>query len=512
MSEILLDDPKPMSQSLLWNLQKDAYTQFGIQAWGKHRVPFYITSNCFTAKCYAYVVMGYIRDIVNQGAVDPAHPIHIIDLGAGTGRFGYFFLVELMRFLETSSLKHIKIRYVLTDISEDNMAFWLKHPLMKPFFERGVLDYAYFEHSQTEPLHLRLSNEVLSKENVVNPMVVIANYFFDTIPHDLFRVKDGVLEEGKVILTAKKNEGDAAEVNIHDPAIINQLKCQYTYSPVENSNYYADARLNVILEEYRKEFNDCTFLFPIGGLQSINAFVDHSSGRMMLLSGDHGACSDQQLQEGGEPQLALHGSFSFGVNFNAITRYFRSLGGFSHTAFTDTVFGVVACVLGKKAVDYPELNLAFQEQMFHYEPRDYWKLVSQAEDKWKTPTMEHMIIVLKLGNSDSMSFQAFFNRIREVLPSASDRQKQQLYELIKRTKVYFYPVNEESGNFILNMGVLLYDLHHHRDSLEFFEYALEITGPNATVLKNMAICHRVLGDEATALALEAQAAPLPELM
>jgi hypothetical protein len=36
-------------------------------------------------------------------------------------------------------------RYVMTDFTQHNIDFWLKHPPLVPLFEEGVLDCALFD-------------------------------------------------------------------------------------------------------------------------------------------------------------------------------------------------------------------------------------------------------------------------------------------------------------------------------------------------------------------------------
>lgn len=514
MQEVILDSAKRMSHSLLWKLQKDAYCQFGIQAWGKHRVPSYITSNTFTTKAYAHVVLGFLRDCLSSHVLDLSEPIYIIDLGAGTGRFAYFFIKKLLQALDALELTEIKICYVLTDISHENIAFWQQHPLLEPFFKKGVLDCAYFEHSQKKPLELIKSKKILNEKEIVNPPVLIANYFFDTIPHDLFRIKDGKLEEGHATILAKPPEDFAeSDISIDNPAIIKHLQCRYSYHPIDSHHYYPDPLLNDILQQYEREFNDCTFLFPIGGFETLSHFIEWSKGRLLLLAGDHGVYTDQQLRKWGEPQLALHGSFSLSVNFHAMARYFRYQNGIVHAAFADTLFGVMAAILegGVQGMRFLETAWAFEENIRYFEPKDYWELVNQSEKQWKTPTMEQILLLLKFGIWDSMSFQTFFNQMRIELTHASEGQKERLLEGIALTMEAFYPITPESGNFILNLGVLYHDLHRYQESLNFFERSMQITGPNATVLKNKAICHRKLGNEKAAIACETEAIGLPEI-
>lgn len=248
MVEHIIEREQRLSRSLLWKLQETAYQQFGIGAWSQQGVPSYITSNPYTAKCYAQVVAGFLGDMVDNGQMDPSYPVYILDLGAGSGRFAFLFLRELFSVLKASRLFCLKIQYVMTDIVESNLVFWRQHPLLKPYFQNGVVDSAIFHHAQKIPMQLLGSGAILDEALLVNPMVVIANYFFDTIPQDLFRVQKSMLEEGRAILLA---EG-SAPWSTSDPTIINRLRCQYNYEPVVEENYYADPNMNAILEMYRK--------------------------------------------------------------------------------------------------------------------------------------------------------------------------------------------------------------------------------------------------------------------
>src|SRR5690606_15086841 len=139
---------------------------------------------------------------------------------------------------------------------------------------------------------------------LVNPMVAIANYFFDTIPQDLFRVQKGMLEEGRAILLA---EG-STPLSTSDPTIINRLRCQYNYEPIVEENYYADPNMNAILEMYRKACAGSSFLFPIGALETMRRLRACARGRLFFIAGDQGVSPLQQVRSWGEPKLASPGT------------------------------------------------------------------------------------------------------------------------------------------------------------------------------------------------------------
>ncbi len=81
------------------------------------------------------------------------------------------------------------MRYVMTDIAEKNRIFWRRHRLLEPFFREGILDTAHFHHEGSDALVLEGNGETM--RGFKNPPIVIANYFFDTIPQSLYRLGDG---------------------------------------------------------------------------------------------------------------------------------------------------------------------------------------------------------------------------------------------------------------------------------------------------------------------------------
>lgn len=497
MVTTVLETEKRLSHSLLWNLQNQAYTTFGIKAWSHYGVPSYITSNTYTVRSYVQVVLGFLRDSLPH--LNLEHPIYIFDLGAGTGRFAYLFLKELLRFMSQGSLSPIKICYVMTDIASSNIEFWQQHPYLKPYFDKGILECAFYNYEQHDPIRLIHRNQVLTKKAMANPLILIGNYFFDTIPQDLFRVKNGRLEEGRVTLEVASEK---EVIDPLDPNLINRLNSKYSYHPIEDaSSYYSNPHLNAILEDYRQKFDGCSFLFPIGAYHVLDTFIKLSGSRLMLLAGDQGVCTEAQVRHWGEPRLALHGSFSIAVSYHAIASYFHHLKGHGFlTTLSDPAFVVMAGVLEKnKKIVFAEMAMAFETFIDSFEPSDYWKLVSLTEEQWKDPPLEQILLLLKLGRWDAMSLNAFIPRIRTILPKATTNQKQQLEKIIDQVWDQFYPVTSYEGSFVMNLGIVLSEMMLYSKALTYFDRAIELEGPSSAALSNMATCYKHLGNEKAAL-------------
>ena len=93
-----LEEPKPLSQSVLWSLQRAYFERAGIAAWSAGAVPMWVTSNPFIAAAYARVVRAFLHDWEagpGGSALDPGQPVYVVELGAGSGRFAYHFLRRL---------------------------------------------------------------------------------------------------------------------------------------------------------------------------------------------------------------------------------------------------------------------------------------------------------------------------------------------------------------------------------------------------------------------------------
>jgi hypothetical protein len=168
--------------------------------------------------------------------VDPSEPLYIIELGTGSGKFSYFMLKALEEMQEVCDFPFKKIVYVMTDFTESNFKFWVDHPALKSYFERGLLDAGIFDAVNDDSIRLFRSGKVLSKGSVVNPICIVANYLFDTLYHDIFQVDSGELKEG-LVSVGSKNESESDPL---DPEIIGRLENEYRYETVDPSTYYSD--------------------------------------------------------------------------------------------------------------------------------------------------------------------------------------------------------------------------------------------------------------------------------
>ena len=84
-----------LSQSQLWNHQKSFYAEMGPDAW-MQKIPFFSTSNSFIANAYVNIIASFM-DQWDRANPDSDEPFYIIELGTGTGMFGFHVLSQLQK-------------------------------------------------------------------------------------------------------------------------------------------------------------------------------------------------------------------------------------------------------------------------------------------------------------------------------------------------------------------------------------------------------------------------------
>jgi len=488
----ILEQHQPFSRSLVWKLQQNFFAQRGIQAWSQGVVPHYVTSNPYIARAYSKVVFGFLRDCYSVepectnaefSPFDPGQPLYIIELGAGSGRFSFHFLKQFLDVRARSVLKDVPIKYVMTDFAERNLDYWRTHDSLRPFVEQGVLDFALFDAEQDQEIKLIHSGDVLSSETVGNPPVILANYFFDSIRHDVFHVRNGQLYESLVTISSQQEEPD-----LNDPELLNRIKIVYDDHPV-GAHYYEDPDLNRILRDYQQRMADTSLIFPCLALQCISRLRHLSGDRLLLISTDQGYMHEQSLLGRGEPKMHLHGSFSMMVNYHAIGQYILNQGGrVLHTSHHHVSINICAFLLGNQAKDYIETRQAYDEAVEKGGPDDFYMLITAIEKNYEALSLEQLLAYLRLSGWDAKLFLDCFPALLNNLESASEQSRQELHSAIRQVWDSYYHIGEER-DLAFCMAMLLYGIEYHLEALDYFRYSLRLCGPDASTFYNMAMCH-----------------------
>ena len=229
---LLLDDAKPLRDSMLWTLQSAFYKTHGAAAWADSIVPSFITTNAYVASLYARVVIGFLRDWFTE---DPkSGPLDIIEIGAGSGKFGFLIVRALleMRAQWPNSQGTPPFTYILTDVSAANVEFWRTHECIAPLIAAGIVDTAVFD-AETQRTLTTTAGRTLKSGGTRAPVIAIANYVLDSLRQDAFRIVNGRLEEGLVALYSTAAEEPAP----HSPDVIARMRCVWSWRPCSPEIY-----------------------------------------------------------------------------------------------------------------------------------------------------------------------------------------------------------------------------------------------------------------------------------
>ena len=222
-----------LSQSPIWQLQRRYFAEAGIEAWRHNTVPSYVTTNPYIAGTYVRLVSAFLEDCRRSGALpSDGGPVHVVELGAGSGRFAHHFLTQ---FDDGAG----QVRYVLTDVSRANIDFWRGHPSFQKFVAQGRLDFARFDAEADDSIRLEHSGATIAP-GYARPLIVIANYVFDGIAQDAFVVENGRLHECQAIV----DEG--TPIDSSPSARIAAIGVNYQPQPAR-PDYYDDAAWNALL-------------------------------------------------------------------------------------------------------------------------------------------------------------------------------------------------------------------------------------------------------------------------
>ena len=351
-----------------------------------------------------------------------------------------------------------------------------------------MLDFARFDVERDEQLLLIHSREVLSSETLRNPLVVIANYLFDSIPQDSFSIADGQLCENLLTLTTPE-----AELDPTDPEILSRLKLEFERNPV-TAGYYDDPTWNRLLLDYKQRFSSVDFLFPTAALRCIRNLNRLTNRRLLLLSGDRGYRSDEALLQGeGRPTISVHGSFSMMVDYQILGEYCRLLGGqVMHPQHTHESLNVSAFMFGNSGDDFVETRLAYDEAIEKLGPDDFFTLKSGVEAVYHSLTLEQLLAFLRLSGWDYKRFWECLPIFKARLDQITSNQKQQLHEAILNVWESYLPIGE-ANDLAFDMGTLLLEMDLFPAALEFLQHSVDLYGEAPGTTYNMAVCHYNLG-------------------
>lgn len=479
-----------LSKSALWSKMQEYYNNIGPDAWQDELVPLQISSNKNLACAYANIIVAQINDWYSHNP-KTAHeePFYIIEIGAGHGKLGFYILKYLQEFMANFNLPFSLIKFIMTDIAAKNVESWFAHPALQPWLESGALDFAAFNAMSDQQINLQHSKATIKPGTLQKPIFMLCNYLFDSLSHDAFQVRKHKLHEVQI-----KIDSDADWADYFAKA-----KFSYEYVPVD-TNYYADAELNKILNYYCQNLEDGTFMIPVGGIDCINTLQKFTKEHLVLLLADKGQASIEFFDELDEPDIDIHGSISLMVNYDALKQYFTYKNGSAFLMPNLSVDFQVACFITATKVPLLQTRSAFMREMSGASPQDIVNLCyldDEVNPNFKN--LDQLLAMLNLTLWDPNVFydlhEMILDRI-EIEEITVEQDKALLYGA-KLVWEYFFKL-EKTQDLPFALGGLYYALDEYELGLKFFKLSIAEFGENAENLYNMAISYQAMDQDAEA--------------
>ena len=483
--------PVPLSRSVVWTWIGEYYERRGVAAWAGGPVPFHITSNAYMAHSYARTVLAHLHDLHARDALDPAEPVHVVELGTGHGRMSHLLLTRLRELVGASGLPPLRLRYVMTDAAESNLRDQARNPVLAAAIADGVLDQAHFDCTTSDRLVLRHAGVELGPGDVANPLVVVANYIFDSLPQDAFRVRLGRLEQGLV-----RTAGGTDEPDWDDPRCLEGLRLHYTHVAA-GPGHYGDPVRDAVLAAYAAELPDTAFSFPVGTLDALDRLRALSGDRMLLLTADKGWMHRDEMIGRADPQPAGHGSFSMMVNYDAVAGWAAGLGGrVLRPPSRQSSLVTMAVVLGAEG-DWPETARAFADHTSGG-PVDRFTVLTALLRHADALTLAEALSALRLSDHDPVTLHGLVPVLHRTVDEASYHQQRELIEVLDRCWAHHVPATA-SGDLPFEIGRLLGRMGRHRDATFYFMRSLELGGEHPVTHLQLGTSLQALGEHALAL-------------
>ncbi len=485
----ILEQNVLLSQSLIWRVQRDFYATRALKAWTEDQVPSYITNNPFIAENYAELIAAFVQDCCAQKSAAPSRetPLRILELGAGTGKFAYLLLRKLTSLLRAHHIPPNLVRYLMTECSESMVAEWRGNAYLAELASRGLLEFGVLE-AGFDAWH-EGNAWIGNKES--GPLVVIANYVFDSLPQDAFAVDHGQLHE---LLLTTSADGDNEDLQ--------NLRFSFAKSNLA-PNRYADPGCNSILEQYQARLPAATVQRPIATLTTLKRLSEAADGRMLVLAADKGISYEEDLTMlQGDPTLEFHASrqcFSQLVNFDAIAKYFRSKGG---EAFLPQKHysGLNLCGFLQRHPQegFPATRDAYRRAADAFGPDDLFAVMSWLNDRLDQVPLAQAISLLRLTRWDPTAFARLFSVIarqaRNTGPERSD-----LRDAVLKTWGNHYPLSREENILAFYCGVVLLEMRFFSEAYEMFRKSQQLFEPSAATSYNLGLCSQGMNRPGEAL-------------
>jgi len=417
----------PLSQCRFWPDLRSYYREQGIGAW-QQDVPCYATSNPYIAHAYARIIWQYVQEAWPAG---PPGPIRILELGAGSGTFAFHCVKRLLELQYAQGLEHLRFSYLMTDGAQKNVEFWRSHPALGAYARHGCLDFVHQEISGEADL-----GSLIEQLDLVTgaPLIVLANYLFDSLPHDVFycagdRLQECLIDRQPRRINADNNQ--CVSLDRIDPGL--------GYRDI-NMPYYGNPELDQLLLGYALHVVEGHFLIPIGALRCLQGLRRVHGDDFLLIASDKAFGKHARLFTGGTPEVAFHGdAISMSVNFEALGHYVQQIGGDVHYQSTHQSLSTAVFAPGRRFRDLPRTQAVLMHELSASGPGILFNCYQHVGHTHEQCSLEMLVSYLHLTYWDPSLFDVCIRSLLRHLENVADASVAQgLIEHLPLVRANFY--------------------------------------------------------------------------
>ena len=323
---VILEDFRPMAESLDWKLGAMYWRRTDSQAWLSESIPFAVTSDGWLSRGAVEALFAALTEAEERESLGST--IRVLEVGVGLGLFARYFLDAFReRCRDAGKDYYDRLTYVGTDLSES---------VLKDLREHGILDAHEGRYDLRVADTLRLGD--LAAEDGGPFHAIILNYLLDTLPAAILRwqesgvsqlyVKTGLARGASLSAFTSLSQDEVIQrVRSGDPKELAELidlykafSLEYEFRPVEleslpHSSFVAE------MVKQPGEF----VVYSYGALECLASALDLLRKDGFILLSDYGQVDDPSSGEMSEHQH-FGPSTAIGLNFPLLGAYFEKTG------------------------------------------------------------------------------------------------------------------------------------------------------------------------------------------
>lgn len=472
----------PLSQATLWREMNQAYEAEGPDIW--RQVPFLATNNPCLADATADLILRYICELLDQGRASREQPFQILELGSGLGKFA----CHVLQRLEEAAPEHLPAGaswcYILSDRIEANITFWQEHPSFARFRQRGQVAFARFDLLADDGVWLVEPGHPLIRN--ANPLILIANYVFDSTPQDCFQVQDGALRIGLVPrdLALPKGRPTNTHLRFADLGVTTQYVPWHPGTPAN--------LIDNLLERWPKSIQSGFVAFPTAALTGLHHHLEHW-GDALLLIHDKGYARYGDLYALEELSLTTHGDvFSAPLDLRNFAMLFEELGGDAWHPESESTLTQAVFALGPRLSDLPRTRAWLREQERNATPFDLVNLLPDTAT-FELLSLEHITTLFKLSHGEVELLGLLMGRIQTLLNQVPLARINGLLSCLPMIERRYFPL-PMGADFHFLAGLLYQTAGKNAEAIGYYLESLRLRGEREPLMYQLGTAHWMTGD------------------